>query len=1189
MRASVIKDTIAYGVDSPGACMVRKKVNYGPQTYDWRAGVDSPLNSAKIEPHAATCPDLVAAITEEYDYDAYLLMYQVDGADRHPRFNHGAIPWIESEGIPLQVYFLCIDGDTPKKVPVTPEWYHDQLARIRRVYPRCGVFATRHGFRIVQPLVAPIHPDVAEGCLARVMRDLESVGVVPDKQCSDWTRFSGLANTRRRSLGEREVWHSPSIDLEAMEPVEVEPMFIGRARSKGAARPPINFTNKIPDRWVDLIVPAARAISSGSYKQDRKLHDLFLCLSGALLNVHCPADIVPALVAMVAREAGADPSHHIQSAYATVRKWGNRDRFRGLRRLQVEFPAVVEAASQLFGSADQLREEEIAAERSVARAEVPVLPAAEVSRRMREIVRKAPMHVSLLAAQPGQGKTEAFIAVAVERAQSGARSKSSQQTGITVPTNELAVEVTNRLRAMGIPVCRVFSPVSLLDPVSRRPVCRFATHAKLLARGHLSIPWELCDGRKKNPCPHRSGCAAVGGMDEDPGALVTVGTHASLSRVADSIGAHGLLCIDEPPWELVSQRITLHDLEVTERLLGRFVKNYARAMRPALRAALAFLAEAEVDHDYELAKSLALPIDPLVEADAIAAVGGQAGPVAYAQAAVSSDHARHRGPPLKLGVVPMAASGVLMEDGSALADLVGTACRVLGSLHSALTENPGAKVYVSMSRTEDNTTRALTILTPNKQLIDALLSERPVILADASIHLHAAILKKILDYAPPLHEFASPDGAVISRLHVQTRATTNRALTLADGKPDPRAICHALKIAADLHVAGRRTLVVAYKWLEAYLLTAEDSSIIGELARFEPPVNFAHFGAIRGIDAYKSHDVCVTLGDPRPNIGVTQREAYYLAEGETPEERNAAVARAELQQAHGRLRPIHRTKPAWMVHIGDLRPDGWSNEVTEVKSVRGRSGPSLEPEMTQGELHDRIALFGGSARAFAAAAFIPWGTFANYLGERAASIPPHHASKVRGVKPMVPGLWSAPPIGLEDLRELVRRLGGVPKSARVAGVARSTMERYVSGESRLPSEIVRLLQQADWRSQIDWRGNMDPHGVVAMAQSYIDQVGPWQPVGEGQECPTPGRDGTDPSAGPPEPPPPANDTARPTDPDHDPDDTTDHGDHLDTSFDPSSWTVTENPAPPPLALLSLVRVRVAHRPVATHESVRRAA
>ena len=102
------------------------------------------------------------------------------------------------------------------------------------------------------------------------------------------------------------------------------------------------------------------------------------------------------------------------------------------------------------------------------------------------------------------------------------------------------------------------------------------------------------------------------------------------------------------------------------------------------------------------------------------------------------------------------------------------------------------------------------------------------------------------------------------------------------------------------------------------------------------------FGAMRGLDHLKDFDGMVTLGDPIANVGGYARQAEMIGESSTwATKKSVQDARDELAQTHGRLRIIHRTKVAVMLHLGRLRPVDWPADTHYVKASEA-STPTID-------------------------------------------------------------------------------------------------------------------------------------------------------------------------------------------------------------------------------------------------------
>jgi hypothetical protein len=139
-----------------------------------------------------------------------------------------------------------------------------------------------------------------------------------------------------------------------------------------------------------------------------------------------------------------------------------------------------------------------------------------------------------------------------------------------------------------------------------------------------------------------------------------------------------------------------------------------------------------------------------------------------------------------------------------------------------------------------------------------------------------------------------------------------------------------------------------------------------------------HYGAQRGLDTWADVDVLATVGDPWANLGASIIEAAVLgieAEGWTQE-----TARAELVQAWGRARPVHRPSPCVIVHLGApaLAPSAdWAPQWAGVKQEwpqRGRP-PTVLPLSDPATWAEERARLGLSRKAHAEALGLSWTTY----------------------------------------------------------------------------------------------------------------------------------------------------------------------------------------------------------------------
>lgn len=1004
------------------ACVRRKCP--GPHTSDWRAPKGSPENFHGIEATLVRAT-LGEALTTAYRSEAHLTGYVLlergtEPLARQPRIAKDALPWLRAEGYEVVVTCFMADWDTPGHLPWTP----DERAKLDALWATaagplatCGLYLSPKGARLVQPLTAPMPAERGEASLRAWLDQLVAVGVDPGvRAVKDWTR---LMRTPRHRRAAGEHVREGLMDLSRMVPVvapapAVEPETISapkRVRRAPAGNVVPLPTEDVPAGWARVADAVGAAVRDTVREGWRRC---YLALAGALCARGCPLEGVAAVVVRAHRvDAGWESLTEDRRtiAQSTVARWSMGQDVTGYSTLRAEFPAVADAldgATVSGAEASVLRQ--LAAP---APAPVPVEDAVATLRRELRDARG----VVLLAAPPGTGKTHAVAEHAASLPRIEGRAKPGQRIAVSAPTHNLVRQTAAKGRSL-----RLFSPPSHTGP-DGKPTCIYAESARAIAAGGQSVTREFCLGRKKNPCELAETCPARAGMEGDERANLVVGPHGLVGALLEYAGVSGTLVVDEPGEVLAVERVTLDDLDTAVRYLDAFVPAYGAAMLPALLAWGAWVREigpveasptslpdavragAPTVSDEDLGNA---GIDPLTPAEQLGEL------VVLAARTAIADDATSKAPPLTLRAAMQARAQV------ARAIELGRASRVLHLLRKGLVSDPAHAARIDTQGGD----RAATVVGPNEDFLEALAHTGPVVVLDANAELHAPAIARVMGAEPRLVRLAVRDGASIRRTVFATAGAT-RAAWMPRGVPDWGAILPYLRRALDwlaedgstqraallcwkeMRVAIEATLrpeapetaaLVAAARVSRKALERVSADLRPVLDAWPGELLTGHFGGLEGLDHLADCDATVTLGDPRPNLGAEVDKALYL--GLDAQGRLDALAAAELQQAHGRLRTVHRTRPGRQLHVGGVLPQGWQGLPVDVRAMPvGR--PRTVAAMDAGTLKTIREVTTMGLREFAKALGVSPGSVLRYeSGER--SIPADIARAAFMLAPSVP-------------------------------------------------------------------------------------------------------------------------------------------------------------------------------------------
>lgn len=935
-------------------------------------------------PEAYEVLELRQALHRVYSGDAHLVAYLVEGATRQPRVNK---PGLALFGKRLTVEALFCDLDNPDHAPWAPETFAAARQQDQALpsLATAGVYYTRRGRRVVQPLSHPMDVPDVERYLEAWLSRLEQDGLPVDWSCTDWTRHFRLPNVAREPGG-----RSRCVDLVRMVPItlpELPPLppreadRPARSRKPRGPQGPITWTTTLPEVWSPVaaaLAPVVRAVST-------EWHSLFLALAGAMLGRGVPPEHVPALCRAVSLATGTDdrPADRERSAQSSVLRWQTGLPMIGFNSLVQRWPAVADALTEALARGQERRMRQQVA--SVA--SEPVLPLEETTRRLEEALRRAPDGLTLIQAGCGLGKTRAAEKIAAERAATPYATKEAQglrappfsKTSLSVDKHALARQVVEHLGEVGTQAGRHFGPLSLRDEAGK-PVCRFHEVGEALVAGGLSIKLELCEGRGRRPCPFAQECPARAGYEGPERPRVRVGPHALMDSLDAGAGGSGLLVIDEPPSPLETLVFSLKDLESALAAFPAFQGDYTAALRPLLETMRAWLMEGENVGETttfeEVVKRWSAKVsNEVIEEARRWSKQPQGDPLQCAEHA-PVDEDQGETPPVRWEYLEMA------REDAARARRLGQAARVLGAMHhGAMSQVPVAVRLESRGRG-----RLLHITRIRPELVAALRREGSVAVLDAGVDLWAPVYAKIVGYTPSLLRFHAPDGAPIERTILRLRSATRTHWcphgTLQVASSLETAVRLALQWA--LETPGNGVLaLISIPTVELALQAAlgtddalverrwrdqeQDPAVLAEVRRKLGPylrqwpgrILFGHYGALRGLDGMAEADNLVTLGDPWVNLGDVRNDCAFLGLDDW-EARYEAICRGELEQAHGRLRTVHRQRPGRALHVGAIAPGGplWSSEHVRVVPVEQQLAAS-RAAMSAAEFAEAVKRKGG--------------------------------------------------------------------------------------------------------------------------------------------------------------------------------------------------------------------------------------
>ena len=855
-------------------------------TSDWREQRGSAENTRRVSPAFAVL-ELHVALSRHYRSDAHLVGYVISPElRRQPRLNKSSLPWLAGQGFHPTSSVLICDVDNPGHVPWTGELrarWGQQWARLP-VLSTVGAYETAHGLRLLQPLPAPVPVLEVELRTATWLDELRTAGLDPDSSCRDWTRLYRLPHVLRDGVR----YTSPWVELARLSPRDIPP-------ARAAPQP----RRKTKTRARACAEPAIATGPADSLlgRRFRAAGLLGAEIAADRIAVTCPwrhlhtTDSGPTESILFAPHYGSSVGwFHCSHAHCTGR---------GIAAVLAVLPPAPE---------EQTPQASPRPAPPTTTGTAPNIPVDSLSKRIADMIVEA-RGPTIISAPCGAGKTRAARLVAVARAQKNSRT--GCRTAISVPSHALAIQICNDLQADGIGPLRLYSPASL--KIDGEPVCLFAEAAKHLAAGHQSVRYEMCDGRGHHSarCPHRTGCLAADGCEGDHKSRIVVAPHQLIPALDTRAGSTGLLVVDEPPppirEAIISAKHLRHALDQLGKL--RFSVQYAEHLRPVLEALASLLEDPSLQCASSELEGLLDELSPagssLADLLRTALLDGQ--------------------------LCPPIERAVQYRSAPAAMEAIGTASATMHELYQA--SICGGRATVFLPHGSDRSILSITM--PDPLVARAIRRAGQCVLLGADALVARSGYEQILGAAMATHELTAADGGIVRRLHMRC-SHASRQRWVHESRPPTGMLTTALRTAQDelaaLGVPPRHRLVlVTFKPLLPWLREqARARSIPGLLE-----LTVAHYGGLRGLDCWAQADGLISLGDPIPNIDSVGR--VHGSATIAPE-----LAAAELDQAHGRLRLIHRTTPAVCVHVGRIAPAGWTSKAG---ARAGRPAAPMPPDL----------------------------------------------------------------------------------------------------------------------------------------------------------------------------------------------------------------------------------------------------
>lgn len=806
---------------------------------------------------------------------------------------HGYFPWCR---------VVMIDVDF--KLHATDTWTPDKIAAfetLRAAHPMLqglGFYPTPGGYRAIQILDRWVEPEQHEAHLRWLIPELNRCGIKADTVPKNWNSMFNLPNIYRKRGG---VWiHTHPLPW----PVSLDGIL--------QVTPRITEEQVAKAKYVRNKITLERDVFSGDVRESaafmraqRKGILRGLVRTGPQHGIWCPLKKHTS-TALDKTVMYPDGSFNCYSDDECA------------KASQSAFDAAIEALPDVYTPPETDTRLTV----SDARVKVDSWYAGYIDG-------TAPEGIQILAAPPGVGKSLGADVMAE------ARAALNKRTGFATPTNKLGIEKCRNLTAMGVPWNRIFSQSSLLDSDGNY-VCKYAGKARNLQLGGLSVRAELCDGGGSNPCQYRNDCRAYIGMEGDPNALITIGTHDNVTSVIDHIGLNGVLVVDE--LRNATNKITVYidEVKAFQYQVDTFEKLYIDGLTKPSHVVQQLALE-------NVGKKQNRIIDPSALMKNI--VRGRD--------LYRPGHKGGRTPDVKRAVLTHARQASNDSVSAILGEKSRTAMAIQRLYDATLPDATDEQKQVGLlfDTCKDSGMQQVTVLTIDQQF-EAIVKHRRTAYTGADLRRQVPVIERMNGSMDGrVESIEVQDTCKVSREHFVVANATKKGMYRNDqpywgDKLERVAMALFAKIAcrmpgkvlfvSNISVSLHMRLVMHRILrtddtldMKKALATGIRDDQIESCWNVMGPIlsasmhkwNFAWYGDSKGTNEFSDYDGCVTFMDPWAPMDEVALE-HEFATGTTidleQESTSESIARDLIWQAEGRLRLCGRSKDAWIIRAGKL-------------------------------------------------------------------------------------------------------------------------------------------------------------------------------------------------------------------------------------------------------------------------------